>query len=221
MIASITGWKPRCPKVTAPSMTSSDSSLASNSTISTPSPVPATIRSSCERGNSIDGRVQHVLPIDIADPGAADRAEKRDTGQGQRRRTADQRHDVRVVLQIVAQDRADDLCFIEEPRDEERPDRPVDEPRNQRLLFRRPALALEKAAGDLAGGKSLFLIIDRERKEILPGPGRFRCDGGAQHRRLAIGREHRAVSLAGNLAGLEHETASAPHQLLTINLEHP
>ena len=49
------------PNMTAPSMTSSDSSLASDSTISTPSAVPATTRSSCEFGSWSSGRVQHVL----------------------------------------------------------------------------------------------------------------------------------------------------------------
>ena len=45
-MALITGWKCRCPNITAPSMISSDSSLASDSTISTASWVPATTRSS-------------------------------------------------------------------------------------------------------------------------------------------------------------------------------
>ena len=46
MIALITGWKWRWPNITAPSMMSSLSSLASDSTISTASAVPATTRSS-------------------------------------------------------------------------------------------------------------------------------------------------------------------------------
>ena len=46
MMPWMTGWKPSWPKVTAPSMTSSGSSCASDSTISTPSCVPATTRSS-------------------------------------------------------------------------------------------------------------------------------------------------------------------------------
>ena len=46
MMASITGWNPSWPKVTAPSMISSESSLASDSTISTASAVPATTSSS-------------------------------------------------------------------------------------------------------------------------------------------------------------------------------
>ena len=46
MIALMTGWKWRWPNITAPSMISSLSSLASDSTISTASPVPATTSSS-------------------------------------------------------------------------------------------------------------------------------------------------------------------------------
>ena len=46
MMAWITGWMCRWPNITAPSMISSDSSLASDSTISTASWVPATTRSS-------------------------------------------------------------------------------------------------------------------------------------------------------------------------------
>ena len=48
MMASITGWKPAWPTITALSIVSSDSCFASDSTISTASPVPATTRSSEE-----------------------------------------------------------------------------------------------------------------------------------------------------------------------------
>jgi hypothetical protein len=44
MMASMTGCMERWPNMTAPSITSSDSSWASDSTISTPSRVPATTR---------------------------------------------------------------------------------------------------------------------------------------------------------------------------------
>src|ERR1051325_6747879 len=52
MMALITGWKCRWPNITAPSMISSDSSLASDSTISTASEAPATPRSSWLSGIS-------------------------------------------------------------------------------------------------------------------------------------------------------------------------
>src|SRR5204862_229815 len=99
--------------------------------------------------------------------------------------------------------------------------RPVDQPRGQRFLFRRPALARKEAAGDLAGGEGLFLVVDGQREEILTGLGRFCRHRGAQNCCFAIGREHRAIGLPGNLAGLEHETASAPVEFFTKDLKHP
>ena len=167
MMAWITGWKFSWPNVTAPSMTSSDSSLASDSTISTPSPVPATTRSSCESRQLVQRRVQHVFAVDIADARAADRADERNARDRQRGRGADHRDDVGIVFQVMAQNGADDLRLVAGNPDEERPDRPVDQPRDQRFLFGRPALALEEAAGDLAGGEGLLLVVDGQREEIL------------------------------------------------------
>src|SRR5204862_5927817 len=91
----------------------------------------------------------------------------------------------------------------------------------QRFLFRGPALALKEAAGDLAGGEGLFLVVDGQREEILTGLGRFCRHRGAQNCCFAIGREHRAIGLPGNLAGLKHETASAPVEFFTKDLKHP
>ena len=45
MIAFVTGLKESCPKLTAPSIISSDNSIASDSTIKTAESVPATTRS--------------------------------------------------------------------------------------------------------------------------------------------------------------------------------
>ena len=53
-------------------------------------------------------------PSHVADARRGDRAEERDAGQGQRRRAADHRDDVRVVLDVVAQHRGDDLDLIAE-----------------------------------------------------------------------------------------------------------
>ena len=99
-----------------PSIVSSESSCASDSTISTPCWVPATTRSSSDRSGIGRGRVQDVLPIDIADARAGDRPHERDARDGQRRRGADQSDDIGVVFKIVAQHRADDLRLVEEAR---------------------------------------------------------------------------------------------------------
>ena len=127
------------------------------------------------------GRVQDVVAVDVAHPRAGDRPEKRDPRDRQGRRGADHRDDVGVVFQIMAQNRAHDLGFVDEPRGEERPQRPIDQPRDQRLLFGRPALALEEAPRDLAGGERLLLVVDGQRKEVLTGScalsSRPRCIG--------------------------------------------
>jgi hypothetical protein len=89
----------------------------------------------------------------------------------------------------VRQDGADDLRLIAETRGEQRADRAVDQAGGQNLLFRRAAFALEKAAGNLAGGESLFLVVDgragRNRSQLRGLLG----DDGAQNGGLAIGDE--------------------------------
>jgi hypothetical protein len=117
----------------------------------------------------------------------------------------------------VAQHGANDLRLVAEPRCKQRPQWPVNQARDEGFLFRRTAFTLEKATGNFAGGEGLFLIVDGQRKKILPGLGVFHRDGGAQHRRLAIGGEHRAVGLARELSGFEGQAAPAPHQLFAIN----
>ncbi len=75
-------------------------------------------------------------------------------------------------------------------------------------------------AGDLARGKGLFRQVDGEREEILPRLRLLHCDRGAQHRRLAVGCKDSAVGLACNSSGLECEAAAAPHQILSVYVEH-
>src|SRR3984957_14900679 len=168
----------------------------------------------------VDLWIEHVLAVDIADARAADRAEEGNAGDRQRRRRADQRDDVGIVLEIMREHGADYLRLVEKARREKRADRPVDEARGQRLLLRGATLALEEAARDLARGEGLLLVVHREREEILPRLGLLHGDRGAQHGGLAVGREHGAVGLAGDAAGFENEAASAPHQLLAEYLGH-
>ncbi len=171
-------------------------------------------------GELVGGRVHHILAVDIADAGGADRTHERNAGDRQRRGRADQRDDIRIILQIVAQGGADDLRLVAVGGVEQRADRPVDQARCQHLLLGWAAFALEEAARDLAGGKGLFLVVHREREEIHARFRRFGADRGAQHHGVAIGGEHGAVGLTRDAAGLEGELPPAPHQFLAINLEH-
>ena len=155
-------------------------------------------------------RVQHVFAIDKAYTGRANRAHERHARNGQRRRSRDHRHDVGVVVQVARQHGGHHQNFVLEALNEQRAARTVDQTGDQRFLFRRPRLALEEAAGDLAGCIVFFLIMHGQRKEILTGL-RCLCEGHVGHDRgFAKRGNDRAVSLTGNLAGFQGQRLTAP-----------
>ena len=219
-MASITGWKWRWPNITAPSMTSSLSSLASDSTISTASAVPATTRSSWRVGHLVERRVEHVFAVDEADAGGADRAHERGARQRQRGRGRDQRQNVGIVLKIVRQRGDDDLRFAAPAVGEQRTDRAIDQARNQRFLFGRTAFTLEVAAGNAAGGVIFFLVVDGQRQEVDAFARLLGGDDGGEHGGLAVAGEHGAVGLTRDFAGLEDERTPTPIEFNSMNIKH-
>ena len=168
---SLIAWITACicwwPNTTAPSITSSGSSFASDSTISTACSVPATTRSSCEVFSSVAVGFSTYWPLTIADARGADRAVERNAGDRERGRGADHRRNVGIDLVVRRHDGRDDLHFVVEAVGKQRADRAVDQPAGQNLLLGGPAFAPEKAAGNLAGGVGAFLVIDGQRQEIL------------------------------------------------------
>ena len=166
MMASITGWKCRWPNITAPSMMSSVSSLASDSTISTASAVPATTRSSwlSSISSSVGLSTYSLLmkPTRAAPIGPMKGAPDSVSAA----EAATMRHDVGIVFQVVGQHGDDHLGFVAPALGEQRADRAVDQAGDQRLLFGRAAFALEVAAGNAARGVGLLLVVDGERQEV-------------------------------------------------------
>ena len=168
----------------------------------------------------VDHRVEDVLAVDEADAGGADRAEERHARQRQRRRGRHHADDVGIVLHVVGQHGDDDLGLVLEALHEQRADRPVDEARGQRLLLARAAFAFEEAAGNLAGGVGLLLIVDGQRKEIDAGPGLLLEDHGGEHAGLAVLRQHRGIGLPCDASRLEAQLAAAPLDFHALCFEH-
>ena len=108
--SSLIAWIAACicswPNTTAPSITSSDSSCASDSTISTACSVPATTRLSFESFSCVAVGLSTYWPLSVADARGADRAVERNAGQRQRRRNADHRRDVGIDFRVDRHDRA-------------------------------------------------------------------------------------------------------------------
>ena len=211
---------PAWPAITAFSIVSSESSLASDSTIRTASAVPATTRSRVESFISSIVGLTLIFALDDADARGADRAHEGNAGKGQRRRRGDHRQNVRVVLEVIGEDRRDDLRVAAELLGKQRADRPVDQARGQRFAVGQAPFALEIAARNAAGGEGLLLIVDGEGKEVLPGLRLLGGDDGRQHGRFAPGSEHRAVGLTGHAAGFEHELAPAPVEFFALYVKH-
>ena len=148
-------------------------------------------------------RVDLDLPVDAADAHRADRPEEGQRRDGQRRGGAVDREGVMAVLAVDREHRADDLHLVAKALGPERPDRPVDHPRVQRGLLGGLALALEKAAGNLAGGVHLLLDIDGEGEEVGSLTRLAAPDGRGQHDRGAAAHGDCTVGLAGQLPGRE------------------
>jgi len=168
----------------------------------------------------VDGRVQHVFAVDIADARAGDRAHERHPGKRQGGRCRDKGDNVGIVFHVVRQDSQDDLGFVLVSIGEQRTDRPVDQARRQGFVFRRAAFAFEKAAGDLAGGIGFFLVVDRQREEI---EARFRILGrhdGGQNGCFAVRAHDGAVGLAGDLPGFKCQGPSAPLYRFCLFVKH-
>ena len=165
-------------------------------------------------------RVQHIGAVLEADAAGADRTEERQARDGQGRRGRDHGDDVRIVLQVMAQNRADDLGLVLVALGEQGTDRPVDQARSQGFLLARTALALEKAAGNLAGGEGLLLIVNGKREEILAFSRRAGADHGTEHHGIAVARQDGAIRLAGDMAGFEAKRTAAPFEFFTVYVKH-
>ena len=154
-------------------------------------------------------RVQHVLAVDVTDARGADRPVEGNTGQHECRRRADHRRNVGIDLRIDREHRRDDLHLVVEALGEERPHRTVDETTRQRLLFRRTPFAPEEAAGDLARGEGLLLIVDGQREEVLPRLRFLAGNGSDEHDGVVEARHDGAAGLAGDLACFERQRVTA------------
>ena len=189
---------------------SSLSSLASDSTISTASAVPATTRSSWVSAISSSVGLSTYSSLTKPTRAAPIGPLNGHARQGQRGGGCDHRQNVGIVLHVVRQRGDDHLGLVAPAVDEQRADRTVDQAGDQRFLFGRTAFALEIAAGNAARGIGLFLVVDGERQEVDALARRFRGDDGGEHHGLAIGRHDGAVGLAGDLAGFKLEGTSTP-----------
>ena len=97
-------------------------------------------------------RVEMILAILEADARRTNRAHKRQARNSKRSRSSDHRHHVWLSLTVIAQNLSDHVDLVIKAFWKQRTQRAVDQAGNQRFLFGRAALTLEKAARNASGG---------------------------------------------------------------------
>src|SRR5262249_9008060 len=102
----------------------------------------------------------------------------------------------------------DDLRFVGVTLGEQWADGPVDEARREHLVDARAPFTLEESAGNLAGGKSFFLVLAGEWKEIDALAGLIAGDGGHEHARVVVAHQDGAVRLFGVFPLLKEKPAA-------------
>ena len=144
----------------------------------------------------LEGGVQDPRPFDPADAHRGNRAVPGHFGHRERRGRRRHAEHVGVVFLICRKHVDEDLHFVLEAFREERPDGAVDHTRRGDFLIGGAAFALQKTAGNLAGGVGLLAVFDGQRKvwkvrDVLGH--RYR----GQHHRLAELEETRSCCLLG------------------------
>ncbi len=140
------------------------------------------------------------LPLMRADAHAAQHVLERDVGDGQRGAGADNGERAGIALRIGRQHHADHLRLVHEAFGEQRADGPVDQAAGEDFFFGGTSLALDEAARKLAGGVSVFAVIDGEREECRSRFGFLAGAGGHQHHGVPGADDHGAIGLLCNFA---------------------
>ena len=165
--------------------------------------------------------IDDQLAVDPSHPQSRYWAGMRDVGDFQRGRGSNQREHVGIVVAIDGQHRDDDLGFLVVALGKQRTHRAIDQPRGQDFFFRGTSFALEKAARDFARGVSLLLVIHGQRQEVDIWAVLVCRHDGREHDGLAILRQHRAMRLLGQSAGLQRQFAAGKFYLeFSIHLIH-
>eukprot|EP00962_Isochrysis_galbana_P002949 scaffold820_cov104-Isochrysis_galbana.AAC.10 len=111
-------------------------------------------------------RVDDQLAVHLGHPHARHRLGERHLGQGERgRRGADPEH-VRDGPTVVRKHVCGKLGLERPSGGDKRPDGPVDQPRHQRLVVRRPAVALDVTPRGAPGGRRALGIVHAQRRKV-------------------------------------------------------
>ena len=153
-------------------------------------------------------RERDQLALDTAQPDRAHGPQEGNPRQKKRRRGADHRRHVGIILAVGRNRTGLDLHLVAIPVGKERPNWPVDQPGGEDFLGGRPPLALDEAAGELPRGIRLLAVIDTQGEEIEPFTTRCGHEGDQRHR-VADSHDHGTAGLLGEVTRLDAQQLAA------------
>ena len=155
------------------------------------------------------GGIGDEAAIHQADAHRADRAEKRNIGEGQSGRSGVDAADIGIVFRVGGEDEGDDLGLALEAFGEHRTHRPVDLAAGEHLALAHAPFALDKAAGNASAGVGVLAVVDGERKEVDAVAGFGIGGGGGEYHIFAEAHDGGAARLLGKFSGFKRELFSA------------
>ena len=155
------------------------------------------------------GGIGDEAAFDQADAHGAERAEKRNIGEGQGGRSGVDAADIGIVFRVGGQDQGDDLGLALEAFGEHRTDRPVNLAAGENFALAHAPFALDKAAGNASAGIGVLAVVDGERKEVDALAGLGIGGGGGEDNVFAEAHDGGAVGLLGKFSGFNGELFSA------------
>ena len=165
-------------------------------------------------------RVEHILAIDVTDPGRTDGASERNATDGQGRTGGDQRCNISVDFRVERQGVNHHLNLIEKTFGKQGANRPINQATGQGFKFAGPAFAFEKTARNLARSVGFFQVIDSQREKVLAGFGVFGGHHRSKHNGVIDVDQHGAASLSGDFAGFHGDRVLAPGKGFGHFIEH-
>ena len=95
------------------------------------------------------------------------RRRERKVSVSKKERSANHGNDIGIVLFVSGYNGTNNLYFVEETFREQWTNWTIDQARGQGFFFRRTAFTLQITARDTASGIAFFLVMYRQREEIL------------------------------------------------------
>src|SRR5690554_4487359 len=147
---------------------------------------------------AVTGVQQITLLFGETNPGSGQRAVEGYARQFQGCGRPDNGSNIRIIVLVGGHDGTDDLYFVHETFGKKRTDGAVDQAGSQGFLLGGTSLTTEVSARNAAHRIAFFLIVNRQRKEILTGLGFLLGNHCGQDHGIVHGHEYRTTSLTRN-----------------------